>query len=629
MKNFLLVLLSLLLVTSVSASYFVEDAGNPIYGGPTSGTNRAYSPYVIKIGSTYHMWYGDGANARYTNSSLPNFTGATFPGTVLTGLNASQPYKFTVYYDASGWTLGENYYSQPLVAYYTDAVGSWTANPKIAVSDDGVAWTYIGQTIGVYGYPSLSPIYWLSVLFEGGSVWKAWADLGSPTIQYFTSTNGVNWTGVASDILNRSYPQAWENVSWGAISPFVYKTNGTYVMVYSAGLTNNNQAIGLAYSTDGQHFTKDAQNPVFRIEDNITWRASRTYNGYIMQDAGLLRMYFQGHSNAGNYSVGTSTSACILNADCGACQKCSAGACVSQTSSEDLKNECAASSSCASPFALQTENGLCDGAGACAVVYANVTAGRVCNAGVDALPSAGVNCAVWADCVQNATSANTYYVGYAGNWTSTCVATNWQSTGTTWNATSGYRINMTEIAPTCQEEFICVPSWSCSAFGSCAPNNVSACLNVSDANLCGDPFNGTLSTYDNTSCGYVPCVPNWTCSQYATCNTGNVLECLTVTDANTCGNPFAGNVSAYNTPANENLLSVCIVAGSSVFTMDGIFLILLLLIGFGFLFIKKPIWAGLVFILWTLIYNKNIYVGMAMLLFSAVLIYQGWQKKKG
>jgi len=91
----------------------------------------------------------------------------------------------------------------------------------------------------------------------------------------------------------------------------------------------------------------------------------------------------------------------------------------------------------------------------------------------------------------------------------------------------------------------CTSSWSCSLYGACEGNNVSACLAVTDANACGVTFNGTLSTYDNSSCEYT-CNPSWSCSAYGTCENNNISACLTVNDTNNCGVPFNGTLSDYN-----------------------------------------------------------------------------------
>ena len=296
---------------------FVEYAGNPLFSGATEAVDRAYQAYVLKIGAVYNMWYGDHINARYVSSAYPDFHDVTFPGTIITVPNATQPYKFTVYYNPAGWTLGGTRYSQTLVAYYTDAADGFTTNPQVAVSNDGINWTYVGRTSGVIaGAPAeVSNVYRLSVLYEGNNIWKAYGDQGQAWIQYYTSTDGMAWTVQAWDILNDRNPnllQPWEIGPGpqypGEISPYVFKVNNTYVMTYSSGKTDNNQGIGIAYSVDGINFTKSSSNPIFSIDNGVAWRNVRNYNGYIMIDDGLWRMYYQGTNAAGFYAIGMANS---------------------------------------------------------------------------------------------------------------------------------------------------------------------------------------------------------------------------------------------------------------------------------------------------------------------------------
>ena len=95
-------------------------------------------------------------------------------------------------------------------------------------------------------------------------------------------------------------------------------------------------------------------------------------------------------------------------------------------------------------------------------------------------------------------------------------------------------------------EQACTPNWSCSGFANCSAQNVSECLNVTDANLCGENFGGTLSDYD-AACVYVPpCLPSWTCSNYEACSSQNVTVCLAVSDVNQCGEQFGGVLADYN-----------------------------------------------------------------------------------
>lgn len=148
---------------------------------------------------------------------------------------------------------------------------------------------------------------------------------------------------------------------------------------------------------------------------------------------------------------------------------------------------------------------------------------------------------------QNAT--NHFYITGLGednySWTVYCIDVA-NNTGVTTTLTFGIHF--------------CVPAWSCSGFDACSMSNVSACLAVADANLCGEAFNGTLSDYDE-ACVYVPpCAENWTCSVFNPCN-GSVESCVEVTDLNECGTVFAGNLSDYDDP--------CVIGASNPAKLGG------------------------------------------------------------
>jgi hypothetical protein len=284
------------------ANLWTESASNPLFGGATNGINKAYYPVVIKVGATYHLWYGDGLNTRHATSTLSNFSDITFPAPTVSGLTAGA-YHPRVLYNVSGWTIGGNYYAGPFLMYSTTG-SDWNAAPRVAHSTDGDTWTDIGACTGVNSYSPNQTIYNFDVVYENATTWKAFADNGLGDVEYWTSTDGLNWTGVAHDIL-RPIMQSWES---DYTSPHVFKIQNTYIMFYGSGGTGSNQGIGLATSTDGQNFTKSDANPIFSTNGTPpAWRTSRTYTPYVIQDNFDWKMYFTGLSATGVYSIGYAT----------------------------------------------------------------------------------------------------------------------------------------------------------------------------------------------------------------------------------------------------------------------------------------------------------------------------------
>lgn len=303
---------------------WVESASNPLFGGNVSGNTRAYYCSVIKVGSVYHIWYGDGAKTRHTNSVFSDFHDCTnnYPPPVITvgGIPidtyfAPRLYMYhpNVFYNSSGWTVSNILFTEPFLMYITMGLSDFQ-DVYVLCSTDGADWTEIGKCTGIAGAggygPQGSVVYNLNVIFDGGTNWKGYADNGGGQIQYYISSNGFDWIGQSANILGSSF-QGWEGAS-NNIKPMVIKTSGVYYIYYSSGMdplnnNNNNSAIGMAFSTDGKNFTKATNNPIFTTNDAIPWRTDRTYTPWIIRDGTIWRMYYTGRSTAGVYSIGMAT----------------------------------------------------------------------------------------------------------------------------------------------------------------------------------------------------------------------------------------------------------------------------------------------------------------------------------
>jgi surface protein len=163
---------------------------------------------------------------------------------------------------------------------------------------------------------------------------------------------------------------------------------------------------------------------------------------------------------------------CVNDTDCGTCQKCNVGTgdCVVQNSSEDLKNECSQYiDACLNLYTQSGPNGYCDGAGACDAnsYQQNVSAGNVCYSSMDAQPDITTHCGIWSDCLLHNTMAPEYYVGFVGDGTATCVATDWQSAGTFQSASLGYWWSATGQMDTCSETAFCSNDADCGFCQKC------------------------------------------------------------------------------------------------------------------------------------------------------------------
>ncbi|MBN2440887.1 MAG: hypothetical protein JXJ04_06065 [Spirochaetales bacterium] len=287
-------------IPDLDAGTWQESSANPLFGGSTSGTDRAYYPSVLKVDSTYHIWYGNGDATLHAASQSIDFNDSTHPATAITdGVDPLDGYHPHVLYNSDGWFINWTQYAGPYLLYLP--VVAWNA-VNVYHSSDGDTWTLIGACTGVNEYGGNTTVYNLSVYYNGIRDWEAYADNGAGHIQYYVSPDGLNWTGIGSDILDHSYG-TWD-AAGTEIAPFITKSDNIYYLFYSSGDTNNNQAIGLATSTDGFTFTKATDNPVFSITGAPAWRDTRTYTTYILKDGNQWRLYFSGVSAGGVYSLG-------------------------------------------------------------------------------------------------------------------------------------------------------------------------------------------------------------------------------------------------------------------------------------------------------------------------------------
>lgn len=287
---------------STGPTPWTENTANPLFG---DASNRAYYPAAVKVGSTYHIWYGDGTRTRHATGTMADFSDYSFPGTEIavggTAISGvfTNAYHPAVYYNTGGWTVNSTGTTDGFLLYITSG---WNS-VHVLHSADGDDWIDFGTCTGILGGPDQGTvIYNFSVLYEGGTTWRGYSDNGGGHIQYFTSSDGFNWTVQAADILG-TVNQSWESYSsW--IAPRIVLSGSTYFLYYSSGATRNDSAIGMAYSTDGATFTKAVDNPIFSIDDGIAWRDARTYTPWVFWDTDHWRMYFTGRSSAGVYSVG-------------------------------------------------------------------------------------------------------------------------------------------------------------------------------------------------------------------------------------------------------------------------------------------------------------------------------------
>ncbi|HEV2138510.1 MAG TPA: hypothetical protein VGR53_06680 [Nitrososphaerales archaeon] len=184
----------------------------------------------------------------------------------------------------------------------------------VAFSPDGIHWSkYAGNPVITHGPGPYDARYTRgpSVIFDNGT-YKMWyagtAAFNSPlftTVDYATSSDGVHWTKYQNNPVFTGY-RFTGNVT-EAWWPSVIKVNGSYVMAFSDSYAN----IGLATSNDGISWKFSNQSaPLLNLSG---WHNGFVSNPSMLLDGQSLLLWYFGGDNSSQktpYVGGIGMAAC-------------------------------------------------------------------------------------------------------------------------------------------------------------------------------------------------------------------------------------------------------------------------------------------------------------------------------
>jgi uncharacterized repeat protein (TIGR01451 family) len=179
-------------------------------------------------------------------------------------------------------------------------------------------------TGGSYGYNN-RVITWTGSVNAGGAVTITFGATVSPTLgsivnsavitgggEMITRTATVTVEGricnltkhAGNPVLSVGANGIWDDDDvWG---PAVLKEGSGYKMWYTGYDGSNPSRIGLATSTNGVNWTKEAANPV--LSPSETWEAEGVRAGGVISDGGLYKMWYTGFDSGGVGRIGYATS---------------------------------------------------------------------------------------------------------------------------------------------------------------------------------------------------------------------------------------------------------------------------------------------------------------------------------
>ncbi len=130
---------------------------------------------------------------------------------------------------------------------------------------------------------------------------------GHSAIGYATSADGFAWKRM-SDRPVLSADQPWEKVA--VMCPHVLWDEAAklFRMWYSGGEQYEPDAIGYATSPDGMHWTKAANNPVFKSDPGLEWERHKVTACQVIPEGGWYVMFYIGFRDVDHAQIGLARS---------------------------------------------------------------------------------------------------------------------------------------------------------------------------------------------------------------------------------------------------------------------------------------------------------------------------------
>lgn len=174
-------------------------------------------------------------------------------------------------------------------------------NVGLAFSNDGIHWQKHSKPVFT------SSAYETGIIATGvvknNGLYYMYFSSSSLKIGVAVSQDGISWERNGTPALEPS--QGWEES--GIVYPTVIHDGAKFIMVYKNW---DRSAFGMATSTDGIHWTKDAKNPVFEASNTSRhWTNSINYP-WLLYCNRQLKIYYTGVAN-GEFNLALLTKSAI------------------------------------------------------------------------------------------------------------------------------------------------------------------------------------------------------------------------------------------------------------------------------------------------------------------------------
>ena len=240
-------------------------------GTPGSWDESTGFPSVLKLGDTFHMWYGGmdaGGSMKIgyaTSTDGESWEKYENNPVLSTGVQGSideiRAYLQNIVYDDSVFHM-----------YYVGAESNGNEHLLYATSVDGTTWVKNGAPEFQYenGDPYEGRVNRGDVYFDGDvfHMWAGMSGIGIYNVGYATSADGATWTVIESLVIDAPLGGEWDYPRIQVAT--VFEMDDMYHMWYSGGDLFD-WDIGYATSPDGLDWTKDEGNPVLARGGSGAW----------------------------------------------------------------------------------------------------------------------------------------------------------------------------------------------------------------------------------------------------------------------------------------------------------------------------------------------------------------------
>jgi hypothetical protein len=222
----------------------------------------------------------------------------------ITGTTPNQLATIWVKNDATPSTTLYMYYNNPNIVPYDFTIGGWQKYASNPVLERGAAGQWDDYWVAFTSFVKVGNTWY--GYYNGCKIAALSTQVGLAT-----STDGITWTKSASNPVLAGGTNVndfdYHNAGFG----IVWVEGTTFYMLYGTeSATTGVWGVGLATSTNGISWTKSLNNPVY-VPSGSAWDANFMLTGAILKDSGTYYLYYSGNtvlSLTANGAIGVATS---------------------------------------------------------------------------------------------------------------------------------------------------------------------------------------------------------------------------------------------------------------------------------------------------------------------------------